>query len=448
MSSVFEQLIAQHMAGTSLSTESIDVEKISGQGPKGADAVDAKTEGVPMAKPDADESDLSIDELIDVTLDETKKMEEKQKEWEEGGRVHASLESLLHGTIDTYRGNGMNEQALNLYQLSVESALIAAGLNIPASVVVPSFEAADTQLAVVDKVEKKGGGILKTILGWMMKAFKYISGAVKKFVNLFRSNKKKVAERATRMVAMLEGKQPAQIGNDKQEGGEEGKQVSTEVKPEVKINANEARILSHGGAVASLGDASKAIKDNYAKSMTAWGKAFDGLINMSGAANDPVANLTKVSAALKSNLGNGFKSELNLNELLIVKAGSDKEWPMIGAKAEIAVSGEAKAGDVQVPDKAALIKLVQEIHTELENQSVAEKAMDEAAAHVDKTVAEYEKFDKEKDVTSSIDVSKATSNLMSATTVFSSGLALAGTHYVTGYNTLLNVVQRAVDKAA
>lgn len=448
MSSVFEQLIARHVAGLSL--ESIDVEKISGQGPKGADAVDAKTDGVPMAKPDADESDLAIDELIEVTLDETKKMEEKQKEWEEGGRVHASLESLLHGTIDTYRDNGMNEQALNLYQLSVESALIAAGLELPASVIVPSFEAADTQLAVVDKVEKKGTGILKTILNWMLKAFRYISGAVKKFVNLFRSNKKKVAERAKRMVAMLEGKQPtpAAIGQDKQEGVEKDKQVSTDVKPEVKINANEARILSHGGTVASLADASSAIKSNYAKSMTAWGKTFDALINMPSANQDPVANLNKVTASLKSSLSNGFKSELNLNELLVVKVGSDKEFPMIGAKAEVAVSGDAKAGDVQVPDKAALIKLVQEITTELENQSVAEKAMDAAAAHVDKTVADYEKFDKEKDVSSGIDVSKATSNLMSATSVFSSGLALAGTHYVTGYNTLLNVVQRAIDKAA
>ncbi len=88
--------------------------------------------------------------------------------------------------------------------------------------------------------------------------------------------------------------------------------------------------------------------------------------------------------------------------------------------------------------------LVKTIESNLEGQTAAEKAMDDAAKNVEKAVAEYEKFNAEKDVNSSIDVHKATTNLMSATSVFTSGIALAGTHYVSGYNVLLNVVQRAI----
>lgn len=449
MSTVFAQLLENHMAqtGAQVSTESIETTKVDNLEPKGADGVAAKTEEIPMTKDNPDESDLEIDKLIDVTLDETNKMKAKQDEWEEGGRIHASLESLLHGTIDTYATTGMNEQALNLYQLSVESVMNAAGLgHIPISAAVPSFEAADTQLAVVDKVEKKGKGILRTIIDWMLKAFRYIGTAVKKFIDMFRTNKKKVAERAARLLATIQGK--SSVG-EKEEGKEEGGEASSgkglaTIKTEVKINAAEAKILSHGGTVKSLGDASDAIQKNYEGAMREWGTVFDGVINMGAANKDPVANLTKVSADLKSKFGSDFKKELNLNELLVVKSGSDKAWPMIGAKVTVETAGDAQASNVEIPSKEALQALVKTINTNLEGQTAAEKAMNDAAANVEKATAEYEKMSSEKDINSTIDTHKATTNLMSATSVFTSGIALAGTHYVSGYNTLLNVVQRAI----
>lgn len=447
MSTVFEQLLANHMAQANgqVSNEQIEVTKVDNLEPKGADGVDAKAAEIPMTKDNPDESDLEIDKLIDVTLDETNKMKAKQDEWEEGGRIHASLESLLVGTMDTYSKTGMDEQALNLYQLSVESVMMAAGLgHIPISAAVPSFEAADTQLAVVEKVEKKGKGILRTIIDWMLKAFRYIGGAVKKFIGMFTTNKKKVAERAGRLLGTIQGK--TAIGQDKQEGGEDNKSkpLQLEFKPDVKINAGEAKILSHGGTVKSLDDASKAIQSNYETAMREWGTAFDSVINVGSASKDPMGNLTKVTAELKSKFSSGFKKELNLNEVLVVKPGSDKAWPMIGAKAVVELAGDATAGTVDIPSQEALQALVKTIQTNLEGQTAAEKAMNDAANNVEKAVAEYEKFNSEKDVNSSIDVHKATTNLMSATSVFTSGIALAGSHYVTGYNVLLNVVQRAI----
>lgn len=454
MSTVFAQLMEQHMAQVNgqLSTESIETTKVDNLEPKGADGVDAKASEIPMTKDNPDESDLEIDKLIDVTLDETNKMKAKQDEWEEGGRIHASLESLLHGTIDAYATTGMNEQALNLYHLSVESALMAAGLgHIPTSAAVPSFEAADTQLAVVEKVEKKGKGILRTIIDWMLKAFRYIGTAVKKFIDMFRTNKKKVAERASRLLATIQGK--SEVGDNKEEAGKEGEEASSgkglaTVKTEVKINAGEGKILSHGGTVKSLSDASDAIQKNYESAMREWGTVFDSVINVGAANKDPVGNLSKVSAELKSKLSNGFKKELNLNELLVVTPGKEKDWPMIGAKAQVQVAGDAVAGTVEIPSKEALMALVKTINSNLEGQTAAEKEMDKAADNVQKAVADYEKFNSEKDVNSSIDVHKATTNLMSATSVFTSGIALAGTHYVSGYNLLLNVVQRAIGSSA
>lgn len=475
MSTVFQQLVARQLAA---STESIEVEKVSGEGPKGADLVDAKNTDLPKTKDNADEGndkvhdlvdakntdlpktannadegDDGVHDLVEAMMDESKKMEEKQKEFEEGARVHASMESLLNGTLDAYRTNGMSEQALALYSISVESAFRAAGLDhLPIGMAVPSFEAADTQLAVVDKVEKKGQGILKTIIAWVVKAFKYIGQALSKFAGLFTANKKKVADRAGRLVAMIKGQAPteaAKIGKD-----EDGKEASTSkevaVVAEVKINDAEAKIMSRGGTIASLDDAAKAVRENYNKSMRAWGTAFDMLINMPAVSvnTDAGEALKKLNGGIASKVGKGFKEDLNVNEELVVTPGKDSSYPMIGADVKIIPMHEAKAADMKVPSKDALIKLLETIKADLESQSDAEKGLTAAVAHVNKSAAEYEKISGDVKNSEGLDVAKSTSNLMSATSIFSRGIALAGTSYVTSCNTVLNIVQRSIDHAA
>lgn len=472
MSTVFQQLVARQLAA---STESIEVEKVSGEGPKGADLVDAKNTDLPKTKDNADEGndkvhdlvdakitdlpktannadegDDGVHDLVEAMMDESKKMEEKQKEFEEGARVHASMESLLNGTLDAYRTNGMSEQALALYSISVESAFRAAGLDhLPIGMAVPSFEAADTQLAVVDKVEKKGQGILKTIIAWVVKAFKYIGQALSKFAGLFTANKKKVADRAGRMVAMIQGKAPTAIGKDAAaEEGSTSKEVA--VGAEVKINDAEAKIMSRGGTIASLDDAAKAVRENYNKSMRAWGTAFDMLINMPAVSvnTDAGEALKKLNGGIASKVGKGFKEDLNVNEELVVTPGKDSTYPMIGADVKIIPMHEAKAADMKVPSKDALIKLLETIKADLESQSDAEKGLTAAVAHVNKSAAEYEKISGDVKNSEGLDVGKATSNLMSATSIFSRGIALAGTSYVTSCNTVLNIVQRSIDHAA
>jgi hypothetical protein len=108
---------------------------------------------------------------------------------------------------------------------------------------------------------------------------------------------------------------------------------------------------------------------------------------------------------------------------------------------------EAKAADMKVPSKDSLVKLLESIHEELSSQTQAEQALNSAVGHVDKSAAEYEKIKGEVKNSEGLDVTKATSNLMSATSIFSRGIALAGTSYVTTLNTILNVVQRTVDHA-
>lgn len=477
MSTIFNQLVANHLAA--LSTESIEVEKVSGEGPKGADLIDAKNTDLPKTKDNAnegndevidlidakntdlpktannaDEGDDDVHDLVEGMMDESKKMEEKQKEFEEGARVHASMESLLRGTLDTYANNGMNEQALALYSLSVESAFRAAGLDhIPVSLAVPSFEAADTQLAVVDKVEKKGQGILKTIIAWVVKAFKYIGQALSKFAGLFTANKKKVADRAGRMVAMIKGQAPTAIGKDAAEDGKDAKASDSKevaLVSEVKISDSEAKIMSRGGTITTLDEAAKSVAQNYNKAMRAWGTSFDVLINMPSVSvnTDAGEALKKLTTSISSKAGKGFKEDLNINEELVVTPGKDSTYPMIGADVKIIPMHEAKAADMKVPSKDALVKLLETIQSELSSQSDAEKGLANAVAHVNKSAAEYEKISGEVKNADGLDVGKATSNLMSATSIFSRGIALAGTSYVTSLNTLLNVVQRSVDHAA
>ncbi|MNY03377.1 hypothetical protein D3C86_1359910 [compost metagenome] len=389
-------------------------------------------------------------------VDESKKMEEKQKEFEEGGRVHASMEALLMGTLDAYGTNGMNEQALQLYSISVESAFRAAGLDhLPVSMVVPSFEAADTQLAVVDKVEKKGQGILKTIIAWVVKAFKYIGQALSKFAGLFTANKKKVADRAARLLAMIKGQAPTAAADKKDDVKAIGEDKSSDSKgvavvSEVKVSDTEAKIMSRNGAIASLDDAHKAVSSNYDKAMRAWGTSFDMLINMPAVSvnTDAGEALKKLNSGIASKVGKGFKEDLNVNEELVVTPGKDSAYPMIGADVKIVEMHDAKGATMQVPSKEALVKLLESIHADLEGQSNAEKGLNSAVAHVNKSADEYQKISGEVKNSEGLDVGKSTSNLMSATSIFSRGIALAGTSYVTSCNTLLNVVQRSIEHAA
>jgi hypothetical protein len=479
MSTVFQQLMANHLA--TLSTESIEVEKVEGEGPKGADLVDAKNTDLPKTSNNADEGNDEVHDLVDAKntdlpktannadegndevhdlveamVDESKKMEEKQKEFEEGGRVHASLESLLMGTIDAYGANGMSEQALQLYSISVESALMAAGLDhIPVSLAVPSFEAADTQLAVVEKVEKKGQGILKTIIAWVVKAFKYIGQALSKFAGLFTANKKKVADRAERLIAMIKGQAPTAAADKKDDVkaiGEDKSSSSKEVAvvSEIKVTDSEAKIMSRNGAIASLEDAAKAVSENYNKAMMAWGTAFDMLINMPAVSvnTDAGEALKKLNAGIASKVGKGYKEDLNVNEELVVTPGKDSAYPMIGADVKVIAMHDAKGATMEVPSKEALVKLLETIHADLSGQSKAEEGLNNAVKHVNKSADEYQKISGEVKNSDGLDVGKATNNLMSATSIFSRGIALAGTSYVTSCNTLLSVVQRTIDHAA
>lgn len=451
MSTVFQQLISRSL-GTP-STESIEVEKVEGQGPKGDELVDAKIADLPQTKDNADEGDDTVHDLVEAMLEENKKMEEKQKDFEEGGRVHASLESLLVGTLDTYGANGMNEQALALYRVSVESALTIAGLNIPAATMVPSFEAADTQLVVAEKVETKGKGILKTIIDWIVKAFKYIGQALVKFKELFTTNKKKVAARAASMVATLKGKTstatPA-AGKEEdagKEGGEEKPGTGVAVVKEIKVSDLESKIMSRGGTITNLGEASKAIKTNYEKAMRSWGTAFQSIIDMPAVSGntDPVQALVAINKALSSKVGNGLKEDLNLNEELVLKPGAESAFPMLGASVSVATQGDAKGGSIDIPNKATLISLIEDIEKELLGQSAAEKAMEQAATEVTKRATEYQAITANDKSIDGLDVNKSTRNLMSATSIFARGIAMAGTSYVTSYNTLLNVMQRATE---
>lgn len=458
MSGIFEQLIAHQIALAS--TESVDLTKVAQP-----DTIDvtASGQGIAETKTNPDEGDREIRENVEAMFDESKKIEEKQKEFEEGMRVRESMESLLQGTLDTYRDTGMNESALNLYSISVESALRVAGLSMPVAVMVPSFEAGDTQVAVVDKVEKKGNSVLATIKAWMIKAWNWCKEALRKFIGLFRTNKKKVAERAGRLQLALQSNTLAlghdksgDKGDDKQTGSdkadaeksaETGKGV-VKAPGQIRLTEQEILLMSHNGSVGSLEGAAQAIQKNYESTMRDWGTSFDKLLNLGSANVNPVGQLKEVNDSLRSKFSTGFKKELNLGELLVVKTGTDREWPLIGSEVKVVPSSKVEGRGFLEPTKPELQKLVDKIKSDLEATSQAEKAMEAAAKHVEKLVADYQKFDGENDVNGGADTKKGTDHLMSASSTFSKGIALAGTHYVSGYNAMLSMVQRALQHDA
>jgi hypothetical protein len=237
-----------------------------------------------------------------------------------GADVAGAVENVVDQTIAAYGDNGIDEQGAALLTVSVESILIAAGINIPASMVVPSFEG-KTRIEYSTEAEEKKQGFIQRIVDWIVKAFNSMVEALKNFwARIVASNKllKAYAERVKAKVDGLEG-HPTEAKVKMTIWGAacttDGKSVHT---PRENIKQNTTMLQAFTKA---WDGAFGAIRDLNAPSSFASPEAMNSFLN------EAVG-----SSAFKNGVQhlNGLKP--TVTHTVEFKTGSDGQYPMAGAK--------------------------------------------------------------------------------------------------------------------
>lgn len=97
----------------------------------------------------------------------------------EHNNVNASVDILVDETIAAYGENGITEDGAELMKMSVECLLRAAGLNVDASTIVPSFEAGKSRIQYSIEADEKKGNVLQRMWDWFITALKSMVISVK-----------------------------------------------------------------------------------------------------------------------------------------------------------------------------------------------------------------------------------------------------------------------------
>lgn len=116
--------------------------------------------------------------------------------------VAESFESLVMGTIDTYKQYGISDQALQQYEICVESLMISSGLNLPVHIASISLESkeeesGDSKTSVskmerLNEIKDRAGKFIKSIWKWISELFTSIYNIVSRFISKITASTKVV----------------------------------------------------------------------------------------------------------------------------------------------------------------------------------------------------------------------------------------------------------------
>jgi hypothetical protein len=117
-----------------------------------------------------------------------------------GVRVSESLSNIVDKTIATFGEDGVTEDAARIIQVSTENLFRAAGIPVPASLVVPSFESgANYSTELKDNSES----FIKRIMTWLANALKSIVESLTAFWNKLTVSAEAIEEYATKVKAKV-----------------------------------------------------------------------------------------------------------------------------------------------------------------------------------------------------------------------------------------------------
>lgn len=279
------------------------------------------------------EVEENLEEMKDIAADIATKNDDVM----DNVVVSNTLTDLVDQTMQTYGAAGIDEQGAQLLNISVEAVLKSAGLDIPASTLVPSFESGMSRAEYSVEAEEKKSSLVSRMWTWLIEAFKSMWEAVSSFFNSFRTNASSVEAYAKKVKEKV----------DKLPRGSEGK--------EVDAGKNAVYLTDGNGSYKDPATVLRSDMTHYQKFAQLWDSSFGGILKI-----DIGPSLVKMSpeqmqrmneqltAAVGSMIGGGSVSLqdvqfVNTHKLNLV-GGADPEFKMIGAKLTIEQSAKAPSG--------------------------------------------------------------------------------------------------------
>lgn len=129
-----------------------------------------------------------------------------------------AIEELVRGTVDTYKDTGMDEQAVELYRVSVESILLMSGIDIPADTLVPSFESGKSRVQYSAEAEEKAKGILARIWEYIVNAFRRFGDMLRRLKDRIFKRNKAIEKKAEVLEEKLSKKQEEAAAKEEDKG--------------------------------------------------------------------------------------------------------------------------------------------------------------------------------------------------------------------------------------
>lgn len=296
--------ILKQMAQKSMESSAPDEAVIAAQAAAAAEAEEKETISL------SDEIDADVEVICGIA----DKIDDAVADGNKAAVTSGAIENLVNETIDTYGEGGIDEQGAVLLQSSMESLLKMAGVRIPASMIVPSFESGMTRSDYSTEAEEKKDGIIKRIMSWLADAMQsVIDGVANFFARLFGTSDKlrKYAQRIK-----------AKVGSFNKDG--ESFEIGL---------GGEGMFVNGDSATTSL---QASVKDFEAFG-NKWMNIFGALKEVK--VGDVQATFSSAMNATKSMREAGLSSLKNITIVspftLTVQNGKDENLPMIGATIKV-----------------------------------------------------------------------------------------------------------------
>jgi len=243
----------------------------------------------------------------------------------DGVETADGLEGLVNQTLTTYGEQGLDEQGGELLRISVECILRARGIDIPSSMIVPSFESGMTLKQYSSEVIDRKNNLVSRIFSWIYTALKALADAMKNFFAKINTNAKAVKDYAAKVKVKVD----ALKGSIKDPSGTINLGTSA-----IWLTDKNERLVSPSFQIVNT-------VARFEDFVTAWRNQWKGITSVSlPTSSVSAAALTKASDAIKSHASQSNKANAKVQIDFVVthslelKEGTG-EFPLLGATVSI-----------------------------------------------------------------------------------------------------------------
>lgn len=124
-----------------------------------------------------------LDSLVEMLGVSFEASERDNIAFESSCQTLTSLQTLATEFFSGHRA--ISEQDAKVYQISVESVMIAGGFTVTPDLMTPSFESKDNYSA---EAQEKSSGVLKRVWEWMVEQFKKIIAGISELIGKFKTS--------------------------------------------------------------------------------------------------------------------------------------------------------------------------------------------------------------------------------------------------------------------